>query len=102
MPQLVRIRVTPETERLGLAGKIGVSYGFTTPSVTGVIPIGELQIDFAESIFFEDTRQQLWFAKQLIEDLDHDPSLEIKIAGRRMFYTSTGQWQLVDCGAVET
>lgn len=96
MPQLVRIKATPDTERLGLAGKVGVSYGFTTPSATGIIPIGELEDDYAESIFFEDTGQQLWFAAQLIEDLDHDPSLEITLAGKRIFYTSTGQWEEVD------
>lgn len=91
---LVRIKGSPETDRLGLSGKIGHIYGFTTPSVTNPSVIGDLREDYALNVYFEDTRQQLWFAHQLIEYLDHDPSLEATIGGRRrLFYTSDGRWE---------
>ena len=93
--QLIRIKASPETDRLKLTGKIGSYYGFTTPSVTGVDVIGDLGEDFAASVFFEDTGDQLWFADSVLEFLDHDPSLEGTIGGRRMFYTSDGRWQEV-------
>jgi hypothetical protein len=98
---LVRIRRSPETDRLGLSGKLGHVYGFTTPSVlknvsrTPVQFIGELHEDYAESVYFEDTGEHLWFAYQLLEHLDHDPGLEPTIGGRRLFYTSDGRWEEV-------
>jgi hypothetical protein len=93
--QLVRIKRSSETERLGLAGRIGEDCGFTTPSVTGVSVIGDLREDYARSILFADTDEQLWFAEHLLEYLDHDPSLEVTICGKRVFYTSDGRWQEV-------
>ena len=63
--------------------------------MTGVDVIGDLSEDFAASVFFEDTGDQLWFADSVLEFLDHDPSLEATIGGRRMFYTSDGRWQEV-------
>jgi hypothetical protein len=57
--QLIRIKASSETDRLKLTGKIGNYYGFTTPSVTGVDVIGDLNGDFAASVFFEDTADQL-------------------------------------------
>jgi hypothetical protein len=92
---LVRIKSVPETDRLGLSGKLGHIYGFTTPSSTNPAVIGELLEDYALSVYFEDTGQQLWFAHQLLEYLDHDPSLEATIGGRRLFYTSDGRWEEV-------
>jgi hypothetical protein len=38
----VRLRSTPETEALGLAGQVGQVYGETTPSVTGVTVVGQI------------------------------------------------------------
>ena len=95
--QLVRIRQSPETEQLGLAGKIGEVYGFTTPSHSGVTVVGELQADFAVSVFFEETRQQHWFAEDLLEMLDHDPGLVANIGGKKMFYRY-GRWQQIEPG----
>lgn len=93
--QLVRVRRTPETEKLGLAGEIGEIYGFTTPSVTGVTVIGDDGQDFAESVFFEKTGEQLWFAEAALDYLDHDPSLEITMGGKRMFYDQ-GRWREIE------
>ena len=66
----VRIRSSPETERLGLVGKSGVVYGFTTPSVTRTPVIGHVFNDRAMEIYFEDTRERLYIAEHLLEYLD--------------------------------
>lgn len=92
---LVRVKTNPETDRLGLSGKLGHVYGFTTPSSTNPTVIGKLCEDYAVNVYFEDTREQLWFAAQLLEYLDHDPSLEATIGGKRLFYTSDGRWEEV-------
>lgn len=93
--QLIRIKASPETDRLNLTGRIGGYWGFTTPSASGVDVIGDLTEDFAANVFFEDTGEEFWFAAGVLEFLDHDPSLEATIGGRRMFYTSDGRWQEV-------
>ena len=90
---LVRIKSSPETDRLGLSGKLGHIRGFTTPSVTNPTVIGDLREDYALSVYFEDNEQQLWLADQLLEYLDHDPGLEATIGGRRLFYTPDGRWE---------
>jgi len=96
MPQLARIKIAPETEKLGLAGKIGEVWGFTTPSSSAESVVGVPFTDYAENIFFPDTKQELWFAEHLIEHVDHDPALEITIGGKRLFYTSDGRWQQIE------
>jgi hypothetical protein len=48
----VRIRATEETERLRLAGREGVVFGWTTPSVTGVEVIGTPAEDYAIPPYF--------------------------------------------------
>jgi hypothetical protein len=48
----VRINSTPETEALGVAGRIGQVYGYPTPSVTGVAVIGDAGGDYAINVYF--------------------------------------------------
>jgi hypothetical protein len=75
----VRIVATPETERLGWAGKLGVCYGFTTPSVTGVEVVGSKEGDFAFGVHFNDLDTEIWFSADLVEMVDHRPGTKITV-----------------------
>ncbi len=68
----VRIRETDDTRLSGHAGKTGVCYGFTTPSVTRVGVIGVPTTNRAFNVGFEEGIDA-WFAAGLIEVIDHAP-----------------------------
>lgn len=63
----VRVRTTPETETRGVAGLVGVVYGETRPSVTGVAVIGAVMSDYAVNVHFEKRKETLWFAPEPLE-----------------------------------
>jgi hypothetical protein len=64
----VRVRSTPETERLGLAGLVGEVMGETIPSSSGVAEvIGGAAADYAINAWFEERREQYWFHPDLLE-----------------------------------
>lgn len=71
----VRIRATPETERLGYARLVGQVFGETTPS-DGAIKsdelVGEPEEDFALYVDFEE-QEGAWFAPQLVEFVSRPP-----------------------------
>ena len=77
----VRIRRTPETERLGIAEEIGNVYGETTPSETEVEVIGELLSDYAHQVYFESLKKSYWFAPEMLEFVDHAPGTEVHVHG---------------------
>jgi hypothetical protein len=77
----VRIKTTEETERLGLAGREGIVFGWTTPSLTGVDVVGSPTEDFAFNVNFEDPTRDVWFAAELVELLDHRPGQVIRLDG---------------------
>lgn len=77
----VRIRRTPETERLGIAETIGNVYGETTPSESGVEVVGELRSDYALNVYFESRQKSHWFAPELLEFVDHAPGTEVHVHG---------------------
>jgi hypothetical protein len=77
----VRVLRTPETERAGLAERLGCVYGATTPSVTNVEVIGHLSDDCAINVHFEDLNQAFWFAPDLLEFVDHAPGTEAWVQG---------------------
>ena len=77
----VRIRRTPETERLGIAEVIGNVYGETTPSETGVEVIGELLSDYAHQVYFESLKKSYWFAPEMLEFVNHAPGTEVHVHG---------------------
>jgi hypothetical protein len=68
----VRVRATPETKAKGIAGLVGLVYGETTPTVTGVVAIGELLDDYAVNVHFDGNSETFWFAPELLEFVD-DP-----------------------------
>ena len=91
----VRIRATPETQRLGLAGLVGNVAGFTTPSVTGVEVIGTVTDDFALNVLFEERNEAFWFAPDLLEFIDHAPGTEIRLDDipKKWVRSASGEWE---------
>ena len=88
----VRIKKTPLTEQLGLAGRTGACSGRTIPSSSGVRDIiGELKEDYAVAVMFPDL-ESCWFAEELVEFIDHAPGSVIEIANKRFKRTETGEW----------
>jgi hypothetical protein len=68
----VRICDTESMQERGFAGRVGNVFGESIPSSSGVGPvIGDRGDDLAFSIFFDDTREQEWFAPHLLEFVDH-------------------------------
>jgi hypothetical protein len=88
----VRVRSTPETEALGVAGRIGQVWGQTTPSVTGVALVGRSDSDCAITVHFEGRADILWFAPELLEFVDHAPGTEIRIGGASFTRDAGGNW----------
>lgn len=72
-----RIAAFPEAGPFG--DRIGVCYGFSVPSQSGVGPVIGAEApearqedeDLALSVYFEDTGEQEWFAPHLVERVDN-------------------------------
>jgi hypothetical protein len=77
----VRIRRTPETERLGIAESIGNVYGETAPSETRVDVIGQPTSDYALHVYFDSLKKSYWFAPEMLEYVDHAPGTEVHVHG---------------------
>src|SRR5579864_6930493 len=76
----VCVIATPDTEALGVAGRVGQVYGHTTPSVTGVAVVGGAgSSDYALNVHFEGRAETIWFAPHLLEFVDHAPGTEIRV-----------------------
>ena len=90
----VRVCVTPDTEKLGVAGLVGEVYGETAPSVTGVEVIGQLLRDCALNVHFDERDETFWFAEELLEFIDHAPGTEIRLTGvsKKWTRSKTGVW----------
>ena len=91
----VRIRATPLTEQLGYAGLAGSVYGETTPSVSSVDVIGDASDDYALNVMLEGRDEQLWFAPQLVQFVDHAAGTTIRIGDREMVRRDDGEWDEV-------
>jgi hypothetical protein len=74
----VRVRTSPETESRGVAGLVGVVYGETRPSVTGVTVIGAVTSNYAVNVRFEGQKETFWFAPELLE-FDQAPGVEPRL-----------------------
>jgi hypothetical protein len=88
----VLIRITAETERLGLAGRTGLVYGLTTPSVTNVQVIGNVANDRALAVKLEGEDGPLWFDPDLVEFVDHAPGTAITVGSRSFTRGANGEW----------
>lgn len=94
----VRIKNNPLTQSLGLAEKIGVVYGQTTPSATNVEVIGELKEDFAVNVHFDDLNKSFWFVEDLLEFVDHGAGTEATIGETSFKRDKNGEWKVVKKG----
>lgn len=90
----VKIKSTPETEKLRLAGKTGDVFGQPTPSITEVEVIGKTENDFAINVYFEDLEDLYWFDEGLIETVDNGTGSVITLDGVDKKWTkdSNGNW----------
>jgi len=77
----VRIRSTGDTEPLGLGGREGTVFGWTTPSVTGVEVIAASSEDYAINVHFDELNEGFWFADDLVEFIDHGPGQVVSLDG---------------------
>lgn len=91
----VRIKRTEETERLGLAGREGQVFGYTTPSVTDVAVVGILADDYAVNVHFDELAEGFWLADHLVEQIDHAPGTVISLEGQDTEWVRlpNGEWQ---------
>jgi hypothetical protein len=89
----VRIAVDPATESAGYAGRTGVVYGWTTPSVSGVEVIGDADTDFAYNVGFEEQGVDAWFVPAFVQLVDHSPGLEITIGDKQLVRDESGEWR---------
>jgi hypothetical protein len=88
----VRVRPTPETVTLGLAGLVGQVYGETRPSATGIEVIGGTGEDYAINVSFPDRADTFWFSSDSLEFFDHAPGTEAIIGKRRFVRSASGEW----------
>ena len=91
----VRIKLTEETERLGLAGREGQVFGLTTPSSTSVTVIGSLADDFAVNVHFDELDESFWFAEDLVELVGRGAGAVISLEGQNTEWVrlDDGSWQ---------
>ncbi len=87
---------TPLTESLRLAGRRGVVYGETTPSVTGVDVIGGAERDYAIAVNFDGKSESIWFAPDLVEFVDHGAGQEMRVGSRQFVRDANGEWKPAD------
>jgi hypothetical protein len=88
----VRIRMRPETEKLGVAGKTGAVTGETTPSAAGIQVIGGQGQNLAFSVEVDD--RTIWIAPDLLELVDHAPGKVVVIDAipKRWIRAESGKW----------
>jgi hypothetical protein len=83
----------PPTRRSGHATRVGVCYGMTTPSVTGVEVIGDVVNDVALNVHFEnDAVPDAWFAPQLVTLVDHAVGSHATVGDHSFVKTADGAW----------
>jgi hypothetical protein len=77
---------------------VGQVYGQTTPSVTGVEVIGEMNQDYAVNVHFEELNAEFWFAPELVEFMDHGTGTTITLDGikKKWVRNKDGGWDEFD------
>jgi hypothetical protein len=94
----VRVRATPQTEAAGYAGRTGQVMGSTEPSETGVPVIGDAADDYALAVSFDGADEEVWFAPELLELVDHGAGMEITLgagSSRKWVRNADGGWDEV-------
>jgi hypothetical protein len=90
----VRVIATGVTTNAGYADRVGTVSGETTPSVTGVEVIGDVESDYAINVYFKETHASVWFDPRLLQFVDHGAGQEITIAGveKKWVRNDDGEW----------
>ena len=90
----VKIRASEATTARGVAGRIGEIHGFTMPSASGVEVIGGTAQDVALGVYFDDLKEALWFAPNLLDFVDHGEGTTIRVQGSEVEWIKTerGDW----------
>jgi hypothetical protein len=88
-----RVHVTPVTEAAGVAGRVGTVLGHTTRSLGYVADIiGSSPDDLAVNVAFDDG-VSVWLTPDLVEFVDHQPGMEIGIAGVTYRRSANDEWE---------
>jgi hypothetical protein len=85
----VRVVENADTTQAGIAGLKGEVFGFTTPSATGVTPIGSLADDFAINIYIESLSRDFWLDPSAVELVSRPDVMEFGVAGKTIRATRT-------------
>ena len=89
----VRIDRSHDTSRSGHADLVGVCYGLTTPSVTGVEVIGPAPDDQALNVHFEDDAvEDAWFSPELVLLVDHAVGSRATVGDHEFVKAADGSW----------
>jgi len=90
----VMIKNSPQTVEKGLAGKIGVIFGETTPSMINFEIIGTPKEDYAISVHFDDLGESFWFDAELLEQIDAGEGTVMTLDGIPKKWTKgkKGEW----------
>jgi hypothetical protein len=89
----VMIIDTEPTRRSGHANLVGVCYGMTTPSATGVHVIGDATDDVALNVHFEAASiPDAWFAPGLVVLVDRGVGSRATVGDRSFVKSADGEW----------
>lgn len=89
----VRISDSDSTIASGHAGRVGVCYGMTTPSVTGVEVVGDAGDDVALNVHFDDQAvEDAWFSPVLVVLVDHAAGSRATVGDHAFVKTEDGSW----------
>jgi hypothetical protein len=89
----VKVLSSPETDAISISGKVGQVSGETTPSVTGVEVIGEVNDDFALNVSIEGYDETYWLSTDLLEFIDHAEGTEMVVGNVRAVRRADGCWE---------
>jgi hypothetical protein len=92
----VRIVGSEPMSALGYADRVGVFYGFTSPSVTGVEVVGEITEDVAFAVDFGDGTETVWFSPHLVELVDQAPGITATVGDQEFVKGDDGRWVPVE------
>jgi hypothetical protein len=66
-------------------------YGFTTPSVTNVMVVGDTGLNHALGVVFAG-EEAVWFDPGLVETIDANAGAVIEVGGERFVRLPSGEW----------
>ncbi len=99
---LVRVRSTEETEAVGLADLVGIVFGQTIPSKSGVDVTLKPRLDYAIAVNFDELGKTLWLPHDVLEFISHRPGQQVGIQtsrGERIWRRQeNGKWTEVAGG----